>query len=167
MELVERFDNKRVSLNKVAERYNPIDGEYEQVTHLWILNDNGEFLMQKRSMSKRTLPGKWSVTGGAVDSGESSVNGMYRECKEEIGVDLNPNKVELMLSIKRKHVFIDVYLDRENFDLNDFKLQKEEVDKVEWLNRSEIRSLIEKGDTANSIVKYFDLLCDLVDDQET
>lgn len=165
MEIVERFDNKRLPLNKQAERYNPTPGEYEQVTHLWIMNDKGEFLMQKRSMTKRVFPGKWSVTGGAVDLGERPVDGMYRECKEEIGVNLDPDKVELMLSVKRKHAFIDIYLDRENFNISDFKLQEEEVEKVEWLNREQIKKLIDNGETATSIVKYFPLLCDLIDDQ--
>lgn len=167
MELVERFDKKRLPLNKTVERYNPTPGEYEQVTHLWIMNDKGEFLMQKRSMTKRVFPGKWSVTGGAVDLGETPAQGMYRECKEEIGVDLNPDKVELMMSVKRRYAFIDVYLDRENFDLSDFKLQEEEVEKVEWLNRSQIADLIEKEETAISIMKYFPLLCDLIDEENT
>lgn len=164
MELVERFDKKRLPLNKTVERYEPAFGEYEQVTHLWVINDKGEFLMQKRSMNKRIYPGKWSVTGGAVDAGESSIDGMYRECKEEIGIDLNPDKVELMMTIKRRHVFVDIYLDRENFDVEDLKLQKEEVDKVEWLSRENVQELINKGETANSITKYFNLLCDLIDE---
>ena len=39
MELVERFDKKRLPLNKIVERYNFTPGEYEQVTHFWIMND--------------------------------------------------------------------------------------------------------------------------------
>ena len=167
MEIVERFDNKRLPLNKQVERYSPAQGEYEEVTHLWIMNDKGEFLMQKRSMQKRVYPGKWSVTGGAVDAGESTIDGMYRECKEELGIDLNPDKVELMLTVKRRNVFIDIFLDRENFDLSDLKLQAEEVDKAEWLSRNQVSELIQNGDTATSIIKYFPLLCDLIDEENT
>ncbi|MBR2289150.1 MAG: NUDIX domain-containing protein [Clostridia bacterium] len=165
MELVERFDKKRIPLNKVVERYNPTKGEYEQSTHIWIMNSKGEFLMQKRSMQKKIHPGKWSVTGGAVDPGERPIDCIYRESKEEIGIDLDLDKVELMLSIKRKSAFIDIYLDREDLNANDLKLQKEEVDKVEWLNRAQIKELIDNGETANSIVKYFGLLCDLIDEE--
>lgn len=39
MEIVERFDKRRIPLNKTARRYNPTPGEYEQVTHLWIMNE--------------------------------------------------------------------------------------------------------------------------------
>lgn len=121
--------------------------------------------MQKRSMQKRIYPGKWSVTGGAVDVGERSIDGLYRECKEELGVDLNPEQVELMLTVKRKNVFVDVYLDRENFDVNNLSLQQEEVDKVEWFTRNDVKELINQCNTANSVTLYFDLLCDLIDEK--
>lgn len=39
MELVEKFDNKRVSLNEKIERYKKEPGIYSQVVHLWIIND--------------------------------------------------------------------------------------------------------------------------------
>lgn len=121
--------------------------------------------MQKRSMQKRINPGKWSVTGGAVDLGEKSIDGLYRECKEEIGVDLNPDKVELMMTVKRPYVFIDVYLDRENYDAKNLELQKEEVDKVEWMSRNQIQDLIKTEDISNSIKMYFELLCNLIDEE--
>ena len=121
--------------------------------------------MQKRSMQKRVFPGKWSVTGGAVDPGEQPLDAMYRECKEELGVDLNPEQVELMMSIKRRHVFVDVYLDRENFNLNDLKLQEEEVSGVKWTTRQEIVQMMDDGYASTSIIKYFDLLCNLIDEE--
>lgn len=165
MELLERFDNKRVSLNKVAERYKETPGEYEQVVHLWIMNEEGKFLMQQRSLKKKIYPGKWSVTGGAVDPGEKPIDAVYRECKEELGTNLNPNKVEFMMSLKRNHVFLDIFLDKENFNENDLKLQEEEVSGIKWFDRQEIKEIIKSNNTANSIVKYFDLLCELIDEQ--
>ena len=127
---------------------------------------NGEFLMQKRSMNKKVHPGKWSVTGGAVDFGEKPIDAVYRECKEELGIDIDPNKLEYMMSIKRSNVFIDIYLDKENWNINDFKLQKEEVDFVKWIDRKEVKSVIESNKSPLSIVQYFDLLCNLIDDKE-
>ena len=125
----------------------------------------GQFLMQKRSMRKKVYPGKWSVTGGAVDLGESTVDAVYRECKEELGIDVNPDKVELMMSVKRKNVFVDIFLDKENWNINDFKLQKEEVDDVKWFERKELKAIIEGKETSDSITKYFNFLCDLIDEK--
>ena len=125
----------------------------------------GQFLMQKRSMNKRLYPGRWSVTGGAVDLGESTVDAVYRECKEELGIDVNPDKVELMMSVKRKNVFVDIFLDKENWNVNDLKLQEEEVDDVKWFDRKDLKAIIEGKETSDSIIKYFDLLCDLIDEK--
>ena len=125
----------------------------------------GQFLMQKRSMRKKVYPGKWSVTGGAVDLGESTVDAVYRECKEELGIDVNPDKVELMMSVKRKNVFVDIFLDKENWNINDFKLQEEEVDDVKWFERKELKAIIEGKETSDSITKYFNFLCDLIDEK--
>ena len=125
----------------------------------------GQFLMQKRSMRKKVYPGRWSVTGGAVDLGESTVDAVYRECKEELGIDVNPDKVELMMSVKRKNVFVDIFLDKENWNINDLKLQEEEVDDVKWFERKELKTIIEGRETSDSITKYFDFLCDLIDEK--
>lgn len=125
----------------------------------------GQFLMQKRSMRKKVYPGRWSVTGGAVDLGESTVDAVYRECKEELGIDVNPDKVELMMSVKRKNVFVDIFLDKENWNINDLKLQEEEVDDVKWFERKELKTIIEGRETSDSIIKYFDFLCDLIDEK--
>ena len=72
--------------------------------------------MQKRSMKKRIYPGVWSVTGGAVNAGEKSIDGLYRECKEELGVDLNHEQVELMMSIKRKAHHLSFYMAEEEME---------------------------------------------------
>ena len=36
---------------------------------VWIMNKKGELLFQQRSMQKKINPGKWTRTGGHVDSG--------------------------------------------------------------------------------------------------
>ena len=126
----------------------------------------GEFLFQQRSMNKKTNPGKWSVTGGAVDPGEKSIDAVYRECKEELGVDLNPDKVEFMMSVKAKGSFVDIYLDRENIDEKKLNLLEEEVNDVKWFNKEEISQLIKESKTTKSVVRYFNFLCNLMDEND-
>ena len=163
MELVERFDKKRMPLNKVTGRYTEIPNEYSQVVHAWIRNDKGEFLIQKRSMKKKFFPGQWSVTGGGADVGETTLDALYRECKEEIGINLIPENVELMMTVKRKNAFIDIYLAKQSFDIKDVKMQKDEVDDVKWATINDIRNLIKNEEMGTSVVMYFDTLCNLID----
>ena len=55
MELVERFDKKRLPLNKTAERYEHTPGEYEQVVHLWIMNDKRRIFDAKKKYAKKSF----------------------------------------------------------------------------------------------------------------
>ena len=56
---------------------------------VWIMNQKGELLFQKRSPNKIINPNKWTRTGGHVDSGETPIKGIQRETEEEIGVTFN------------------------------------------------------------------------------
>ena len=158
MELVDKFDNKRRTLGKTTERYEKIDGEYRQSMHVWIINDKGEFLIQKRTENKKVFPGKWSITGGGVDAGETTVDTVIRECKEELGIDVDLDKLELVMTIKRSYDFVDIYLLHQSFGLDEVIMQEDEVADVKWLSREQIESMIDEGVFADSVVFYFEMM---------
>ena len=62
------------------------------VVHLHIINRNAELYLQKRSMKKDLLPGRWdTAVGGHVDYGEYISEALHREAAEELGFyDYNP-----------------------------------------------------------------------------
>ena len=158
MELVDKFNKRREPLNKTSKRYDRIDGEYCTYVHTWIMNDKNEFLIQKRSENKKIYPNKWSITGGAVDSGETSLEGAIREVNEEIGIDIDKEKAEFMLSFKRSHGFVDVWLTKQNVDLKDIVMQKEEVSDVKWVTKEELEKMIENDEVAGTVNTYFKML---------
>lgn len=162
MEMVDKFDKKRLPLNKITERYEQIPGEYRQSMHVWIQNDKGEFLIQKRSPLKRAFPGYWSITGGGVDSGESTLDTVFRECKEELGITVENSKLEFILSLKRKYVFVDVYLLRQNVNLEDIVMQEEEVSDVKWATIEDIKTMFANNEFASNILIYFDTFTQLI-----
>lgn len=162
MEIVDKFDNKRVFLNKTSDRHEKIKGEYRQSVHTWIMNEKNEFLMQKRSANKKTYPNFWSQTGGAVDVAELPLDAALRECKEELGIKFEKENLELILSFKREFDFVDVFLIKANFDIKDVTIQEEEVSKVKWMSLEEIYSLKEKEILAPSINLYFDMFLKLI-----
>ncbi len=163
MELVDKFNKRRETLNKTTGRYEKINGEYCQYVHTWIMNDKNEFLIQKRSANKKIYPNKWSQTGGAVDSGETSLQGAIREVKEELGIDINQEKMEFMLSFKRKHGFVDVWLVKQNVDLKDVVLQKEEVAEVKWVTKEELEKMIENDEVAGTVNIYYKMLMYIIE----
>ncbi len=162
MEFVEMFDNKRKSLRKTVERYTHIPGEYSQGAHVWIMNSKGELLIQKRSKEKRLYPNLWSITSGGTDSGETTLDTAYREVKEELGINLKPEELELMMSYKRNHDFVDVYLARKDIKLEEITMQKEEVSDVKWVSKEELENLIKENQTPKSLQIYFEFLKNLI-----
>lgn len=55
------------------------------VVHLHLFNDEGELFLQKRSMNKDLLPGKWdTAVGGHFQPGESAEEALKRESAEEL-----------------------------------------------------------------------------------
>lgn len=163
MEIVDKFDNKRRPLHKTSERHDKVDGEYRQSVHTWIQNSKGEFLIQKRTPNKKFFPNMWSQTGGGVDTGETSLQAALRECKEELGIDINPNNMELILSFKRKYDFVDVWLVKQDIDISELVLQEDEVADVKWATIDEIKDLMNSGKLAKSIEVYFNMFIELLD----
>ncbi len=57
------------------------------VVHLHIINKEGDLFLQRRSMTKDLLPGKWDTSvGGHVSPGESIEEALKREAYEELGL---------------------------------------------------------------------------------
>ena len=103
---------------------------YIVVVLSFIQNSKGEFLIQKRSPQK---DGKYASTGGHAKTGETSMQAIITEIKEELGLDVDEKELELVYSGRedRTQVFFDIYYMKKDFEIEDLKLQKEEVDFVE------------------------------------
>lgn len=57
-----------------------------------ILRCNGKFLLLKRAGSKKVDPDVYSGVGGKVEPGESFLEAIVREVKEETGLTISPEK---------------------------------------------------------------------------
>ena len=79
----------------------PIDG-YHLVVHVWIRNSKGAYLIARRSANRTAFPLVWECVDGSVVKGEDSLQGALREAKEEVGVDLLPEKVKLFYRTLKK-----------------------------------------------------------------
>ena len=109
---------------------------------IFIVNSKNEFLIQKRSVKKDST---YAITGGHPVSGVSSLDGIVEEVKEEIGITLDKNKIELIKTIQTYDDFFDIYVTKEEIDLKDIKLQVEEVEQVMWLSYDEIKQIINEN----------------------
>lgn len=150
-ELLDLYDENARKTGKIIVRGTPIrNGEYSMSVHMYIYNSAGQFLLQKRSMQKKSLPGIWSVTCGAVSSGENSIEAGIREAREELGLTVSEEQFEFIGRIKRRHSFINVYFLKLDFDLSQLVLQKEEVDAVRLCRSSELLNIIRSTENVGS-----------------
>lgn len=82
-----------------------------------IENPQGKLLFQLRD-NKKGLPhaNKWSLFGGGIEPGESPVQAIVREVKEELGLDILPQNLRLLLrkETKREKRYVFYYKLREN-----------------------------------------------------
>lgn len=142
MEKRDLYDENRILTGETIYKGEKVPkNRYINVVIVFIQNSKGEFLIQKRSKQK---DGKYGSTGGHPKSGETSLEGMVTEIKEELGLDVQPSELNLVYSDRQDagHVFFDIYYMKKDFDISDLTLQKEEVDFVEWLSIDEMESMM-------------------------
>lgn len=160
MEYWDLYDENRRKLNKPAVRGSTLsDNEFHLVVNVWIKNNNGEFLISRRSKNK-PHPLMWECTGGSALLSEESIDAAIREAKEELNVDLDKSKGKLLGSTKRYfegcNDILDVWLFESNVSLNDIKLQKEEACDCMWANKEKIKELYNEGEFDANF--YFDVI---------
>ncbi len=63
----------------------------KEIVKIILLKDNKVLLQHRDSNPNITFPGFWSLFGGEIEKGETPLQAVKREIKEEIGIDLaNP-----------------------------------------------------------------------------
>lgn len=127
-------------------------GRYYITVAVFIQNDDGKFLIQKRVQKK---DGKWATTGGHPVSGETSQQGVVTEIKEELGIDVNQSNLQLFKTIKTEDDFVDLYYLKQNIDIETIITQEEEVEAVKWASTEEINHMIEKSQFSESHTQFF------------
>ena len=90
------------------------EGLYHPTVHIWCYSSTGNILLQQRGKHKETFPLKWDVSvAGHVGAGEPMALGAQREIKEEIGVDLQPERLEKVGVFKSEKHHAPDFIDRE------------------------------------------------------
>lgn len=162
MELWNIYDQYRNMTDRIHERGQEIKaGDYHLVVHVWIVNDDGQFLIQRRQPWKIGFPNMWdcSAAGSAV-MGDDSEQAAIREVKEEIGIDLDIQKGERVFTVRFSQGFDDIWLVRQNVAIEELQLQEEEVAEARWASEEEIKEMVKNGEFIP--FNYFDQLFEIM-----
>ena len=157
MEKWDIFDKNGQPTGKTVPRGNLRlrSGEYHMVVHIWIKGEDGRWLIQRRSPQKRPMANEWAATGGSVIAGENSLSAAKRELFEELSIDIPPEDFKFINRVFRKHSFVDVWQVVFRGNINELKLQKEEVACVKWVSSEELCQMIQNGLFHNYGDAYF------------
>ena len=99
---------------------------------------------------------------GSVVKGEDSLQGAVRETKEEVGVDLLPEKGHVILSDIKKIEFgkvvnkiVDVWLFEYDGEVDLSNATTDEVAQVAWMGRSQIKELFDANMFVETLEYFF------------
>ena len=145
-------ENKKLTGETIYKGETVPKGRYYITVVIFIQNSENNFLIQKRVVKK---DGKWATTGGHPVSGESSKQGIITEIREELGISVNNENMQLFKTIKTEDDFVDLYYLKEDIDINNVKVQEEEVDEVKWASINEINEMIRKKEFSESHTEFF------------
>lgn len=162
MELWDIYDVDRNKTDKTMIRgeEHP-EGAYHLVVHICIFNSSGEMLIQQRQPFKKGWSNLWDITvGGSAVSGDNSQTAASRELFEELGIEMDLTGIRPHLTMNFDRGFDDYYLLEKDINLEDLKLQYEEVQNAKWASKEEILSMIETGE----FVPYYPSLIQLLFD---
>ena len=149
-ELVDLFDKDGKPLNiKIKRNELGKPNTYIKITS-GIVKYNGLYFIQKRSPYKVISPSIYELPGGAMDSGETEVEGLIREIKEETNLDIK--NIKFIKRVTGNYVIRYVFICEA---VNDNVILEEAVE-YKWVKKDDLRGL-------KLFKKHPDLL-DFIDD---
>ncbi len=130
-------------------------GLLHREVHVWIYNDKGEILFQKRAADKDTYPGLLDASaGGHVEPGESYEEAALKELKEETGLKADFNDLIFITKIRSKsldkitsmtnNVIRQIFAYKYHGKAEDLKLENGKADSLEFWPINKILNISEK-----------------------
>ena len=154
-ELIDVLDENGNKTGKIVTRKQVHEqGLWHRIIVVAIIDKDGHLLMQQRSKNKSKNPLKWDVSSaGHVSSGQTSIESAIRETQEELGIDINYEELEYVLTYKDDAKIEEDYIDnqiydcyivkKDKIDIRNVKLQESELEQVKLCNLEQFKHIIE------------------------
>lgn len=149
-ELWDIYDANRTRTGGVAERgvYIFKEGEYHIVVECIIINSKNEILISKRAAHKNNGL-LWELNGGSILKGETSLQGIVREIREELGIEVKEEEAIFFKYTKREKNppnFKEFWLFRKDVNLEDITFPDGESIEAKWVSIEEFNEMTKKGE---------------------
>lgn len=163
MEYLDAYDENQKYIGTFTRDEVHQKGLWHKTVHCWLYDKEGNVYFQIRKNSKKL----YTTASGHVLAGESLKQGFIREVKEEIGLDLDFDKINKINTVIWKmdkvkdgllikdRAFSNVYIGLYNDDVRDFNFDPNEVIGIVKVNAKEALKLF-NGITNQIEVIYLD-----------
>lgn len=113
-------------------------GYFHVVCEAVIQHADGDYLLMQRSFEKEIYPGAWEIgAGGSALKGEDKLEAVFREVKEETGIDSGKfEEIYRLVHEKQQSIYYG-YLLKTDYPKDAVKLQEGETIDYKWLTKEE------------------------------
>ena len=116
-------------------------GKYLLLTAVMTMRSDGSFLMTRRAPEKK-YAGRWEITGGCVQTGETPAQGAIRELFEETGIQAEESELIPCGAFRRAGYIHSFFLLRRDVTDEMLRMQSGETDAFRWVSRDEYLKLV-------------------------
>ena len=129
------------------------DGDWHKAVHIWIINENGDVLLQRRCATKDSNPNMLDISSaGHLSAGDNSLDGAIRELSEELGLEVSKEELKFIKTLKKSarytetfinNEFSDVYILRTNKSVDEMKFQESEISEIFYVPYKKFKQMVE------------------------
>ena len=155
MEFNDVYDKEKRLTGRTHRRGTPSKkGEYGLVVCVWVYDGKGKLLLTRRAPEK-SFAGTWENSGGAAQAGETSLQAICRELREETGIEAAPEEFQLLDTGRDRSAHYDFYCLRRSSADTEIVLQPGETDAAKWVTFPQVHEMIEKKQICKVIANQF------------
>lgn len=152
MEMIDIYDEIGQKSGRTLEIYEAHKrGAIHKGVCVWIINSKDEILIQTRN-DKGILKNMKDISfSGHIKSGETSIEAAIREGKEELGIDLELDKLKFLFTCREygeldgyiENEIDDVFLYRKDILFEDCSFSDNEVKDVSYVSLEKFKEMVE------------------------
>ena len=162
-EIIDEYNSRGEKIGVIDKDIAHEKGLWHKSVHVWLINSKNEILLQYRCAEKKLYPNTWDCSfAGHISAGESSIQAVQREGKEEIGIDVDLDNLTFILTNREKlkyesinsNEFVDIFILKQDFNLDEISFQKEEVSDAKYVSIEEFFNLIDNNKLFPHKIEY-------------
>ena len=154
-ELWDVYDINKNKTGKIAERgvTKLQNGEYHIAVQAVIINSKGDILISKRAAYKK-YGLMWELNGGSILKGETSIEGMIRELKEELGITVISEDAIFFKEVRRdkvSHCIKEIWLFRKDIEIEEITFPDGEAIEAKWVTINQFIDMFDKEEIVPNV----------------